>query len=273
MRRLIVNADDFGAGSATDRGILQAFRRGIVTSASLLANAPHTSGAAIMAEDAGLPVGVHLNLADGYPLTGPIPGLSTGNGRFPGKKQLRRILISGPPEPDAVRRELAAQIERIMELGLTPDHIDTHQHFFLFPSMTGLVLDLAGEYDIRALRMPLPAEDPADDPEGALGEELALYRRLAPALRKPLEQRSIRTPRGLFGMPRLNRFDRPALEQIIRQLPPGNWELMVHPGHVDRENPFGGPPREVELQALLGPHLDDLIAQHGIRLIDFGALQ
>lgn len=272
MRRLIVNADDFGAGSATDRGILQAFRQGIVTSASLLANAPHTSGAVTMAKDAGLPTGVHLNLADGCSLTGPIPGLTDDNGRFPGKKRSRRLL-SAPSAPEAVHRELAAQIERIMDLGLVPDHIDTHQHFFLFPSMTGLVLDLACEYDIRALRLPLPAESPADDPEGALGEELALYRRLAPALRKPLEQRSIRTPRGLFGMPRLNRLNRPALEQVIRQLPPGDWELMVHPGHVDRENPFGGPPREIELQALLGPHLDDLIAQHGIRLIDFGALQ
>jgi hypothetical protein len=41
-RRLIVNADDFGLTAGVSRGILDAHRRGIVTSTTLLVNRPLT---------------------------------------------------------------------------------------------------------------------------------------------------------------------------------------------------------------------------------------
>jgi len=269
--RLIINADDFGAGSGTDHGIMQAFSEGLVTSASLLANGPHSATAARMAKTEGLPIGVHLNLAEGRPLTGPIPGLTLDNGELPGKQGLRRAL-TGSPNLAAVYRELNAQIETLLSWGLTPDHLDTHQHFFLFPAVTELILELAEYNNIPALRLPLPAEQPADDPENDLGQELQLYRDLAPDARRILDRTLFTTPRGLYGMPELNRIDEKALERIIQQIPAGDWELMVHPGCPDPENPFSGKPREAELQALLSRDIADLVQRRNIRLINFGDL-
>ncbi len=270
--RLIVNADDLGSGTATDRGVLGAFQSGIVSSASLLANGPSFSEAAAAARDLGLPIGVHLNLSEGRPLSGPLPGLTTATGEFPGKRGLRRRLAAGAIAPEEIHRELAAQVERVLAAGLVPDHLDSHQHCILFPAVTGAVLRLAREFGIDALRLPNPAEPAAEDPPGRLGAELALYRRLAPAASRALRQAGVRTPDGLWGMPLLDRLDETALDALLRRLPPGDWELMVHPGYRDPGRHFAGKPRERELAALTSPAIRALLAEREITLIHFGDL-
>jgi len=270
-KELIVNADDFGAGKETDRGILQAFRQGIVTSASLLANGPNAAEAARMASASGLPVGVHLNLADGMALTGPISGLTDTTGRFPGKAASRHYLRKTPSSGD-LRRELAAQIDRVIKLGLTPDHLDSHQHCFLFPPVCDIIFELAETRDIPTLRLPKPAEPAANDPGGMLGEELAIYRELAPPAAAALRNRPLDSPLGLFGMPLLNRLDEEALLRTLELVPPGRWELMVHPGLTDDANPFGGRERERELDGLCAPRVRSRLAELSIQLITFGDL-
>ena len=76
MIALIVNADDLGVNTARDQGIFEAFEHGLVTSASLLANGESFANAANQAKVLGLPLGVHLNLADGIALNWPIKGLT-----------------------------------------------------------------------------------------------------------------------------------------------------------------------------------------------------
>jgi len=158
MIRLIVNADDLGSGASRDRGIFFAFRHGIVTSASLLVNGPGFAPAAREALACGLPTGVHLNLSEGKSLTGAIPGLTDAAGNFPGKAGLRNVLLNGSFDQAAVHRELLVQIVRVVAAGITPDHLDTHQHCLLFPALTGIVADVAAVTGIRALRLPFPAE-------------------------------------------------------------------------------------------------------------------
>src|SRR5689334_10835689 len=69
MRNLIVNADDLGWTAGVNRGIAEAHRHGIVTSASLLANGGAFADAVKTANELpGLGVGVHLNLSDGAPV-------------------------------------------------------------------------------------------------------------------------------------------------------------------------------------------------------------
>ncbi len=116
MIRLIVNADDLGSGLARDRGIFAAFTRGIVSSASLLANGPDFAPAAREAQACGLPVGVHLNLAEGHALTGPIAGLTDSAGTFPGKAALRNLLVTAQLDREAIHRELLAQVDRVVEV-------------------------------------------------------------------------------------------------------------------------------------------------------------
>ncbi|GAB6082782.1 hypothetical protein JCM30471_16960 [Desulfuromonas carbonis] len=271
MIRLIINADDLGSGPGRDRGILRAFRDGVVTSASLLANGPSFESAARAALEGGLPVGVHLNCSEGEPLAGPIAGLTDPRGAFPGKIELRRRLAAGTLPLPELRRELRAQLERTLATGLRPDHLDSHQHCGLFPAICRLLIELASEYRIPALRLPLPAEPAAADPAGELGAELALYRQLAPAACASIRAAGLFIPDGLWGMPLLDRLDLAALTRLLTELPAGNWELMVHPGEPDPGHPFSGPQRLAELAALCAPELRPLIASRGIELTSFGA--
>ncbi len=273
MISLIINADDLGSSKERDRGILQSFMQGIVTSASLLANGPSFLTAVAHIKEAGLPVGVHLNLADGTTLTGQIKGLTDSHGKLPGKQKLRHCLAVGACDHTAIRHELAAQIERLFQEGLHPDHLDSHQHCQLFPCITNMVAELAREYDISALRTSFPAEPAAQDPGGALGEDLTLYRQLARNAHKTTFDAGLKTPDGLLGMPLLNRLNTTSLCQLLGNIPEGCWELMVHPGYpCDQGVPFDGPQRQLELQALLSAEAKAVIARRQIRLGSFGDL-
>ncbi|MCM2263888.1 MAG: ChbG/HpnK family deacetylase [Desulfuromonadales bacterium] len=271
MIRLIVNADDLGSGVPRDRGILAAFTNGIVTSASLLANGPGFDLAAREALACQLPAGVHLNLSEGHALTGVIAGLTDTAGNFPGKVALRRLLLTGQLNREGVRRELLAQIEHVRAAGITPDHLDTHQHCLLFPALTGIIAEVAENSGIRALRLPQPAEATIPFAAQNLAEELALYRRLAPDTRQTLHARKLWTPDGLWGMPLLNQLNEATLAATLTSIPAGTWEMMTHPGYSDAGDPFGGLERETELQALTAPAIRQLIAERQIELTSFGA--
>jgi chitin disaccharide deacetylase len=272
MRRLIINADDLGSGSERDRGIFQSFSAGIVTSASLLANGPSFASAAAAARQLDLPLGVHLNLADGMPLRGAIPGLTTAAGAFPGKAGLRRYLAGAANDSAPLYRELAAQIEQVIAAGVVPDHLDTHQHFALFPAATAIVLALTTDFAIPALRLSAPAEPPAADPGGELGAEMALYRCLAPAFAAQVCASGLVTPDGLFGMPLLNRLNQETLIATLRRIPAGTWELMVHPGYPDGSSSFSGAERQAELVALTSPIIAVELDRCGITPISFREL-
>lgn len=269
MTGLLVTADDFGSGSGRNAGIAAAFTRGIVTGATVLANGPAVDEALRLARELDLPVGVHLNLSEGQALNGPIAGLTDAAGAFPGKAGLRAILTGSTFDTTAAARELSAQIARVRDAGLTPTHLDSHQHFALFAGATPLFIAAAHAAGIAAVRLPQPAEASQLDPCGALGTELALYRRLAPACAAALQRAGLRTPQGLYGMPLLNRLDEAALRAVISALPAGCWELLTHPGYPDPDDPFGGPERSRETAALTAPAVRTAIANHQIRLLSF----
>ncbi len=74
MRRLIVNADDFGFTSGVNRAIVEANEHGIVTSSTLMANGPAFEEAVKLAKTVpNLSVGCHVVLIDGQP-----PGIAHG---------------------------------------------------------------------------------------------------------------------------------------------------------------------------------------------------
>lgn len=273
MISLIVNADDLGSNPDRDRGILEAYTQGIVTSVSLLANGPSFTSAAAYVNKHKVPTGVHLNLADGIALCGEIKGLTGPNGELPRKNKLRECLEGGNCDQEAIRRELAAQIKRVLDHGITPDHIDSHQHCQIFPCITQMIVELSTEFGIKAMRTTCPAEPTEDDPQGKLGEEIALYRRFADNAQDAIHKANLCTPDGLYGMPLLNRLDETHLCQLLACLPEGKWELMTHPGYTsDTGNPFDGKQREIELHALTSKKALDMIRQRNIRLCNFGDL-
>jgi predicted glycoside hydrolase/deacetylase ChbG (UPF0249 family) len=273
MISLIVNADDLGSNPGRDRGILEAYSKGIVSSVSLLANGPSFISAAAHVSQHKVPTGVHLNLADGTTLSGEIKGLTGPDGELPEKNRLRECLEAGNCDQQAIRRELAAQIERIIDHGITPDHIDSHQHCQIFPCISQMIVDLSIEFGIKAMRTACPAEPVEEDPKGDLGKEITLYRRFARNAQDAIHKANICTPDGLWGMPLLNCLDETRLCQLLDNLPEGHWELMTHPGYTSNTgNPFDSKQREIELHALTSKKALDIIRQRNIRLCNFGDL-
>ncbi len=273
MAKLIINADDLGVGAETDRAILETFHKGIVSSASLLVNGASARMAAAQARDLGLPVGIHLNLSEGKPLGGPIVGLTQTGGDFAGKTGTRQRLASGTFDSKALRHEINAQIETALAWGLSPDHLDSHQHVFLFPGVTEAIIEAAQTFNIRRLRLPRPCLLHGVMPDPELQAEIVLYQQLAPAARDKIRWSKLTSPEGLFGLDCLNRLTTSLLAELLTDVPPvGCWELLVHPGHPDPDNPFSGPEREVEWRALTAKAMDAHIVELGIQLISYGEL-
>jgi len=132
LRNLIVNADDLGWTEGVNRGIAEAHRNGIVTSASLLANgAAFQSGVELARTTPALGVGVHLNLSDGAPVAERelVTTLLNARGQLEGKPESlllrlarRSVLLN------EIEQEWDAQIQKVRDVGIEPTHLDGHRH-------------------------------------------------------------------------------------------------------------------------------------------------
>ncbi len=249
-RHLIVNADDFGLTPGVSQGILEAHRRGIVSSTTVLANlapGPELDAAALACPDLG--VGLHVNLTWGAPVSpaATVPSLVDGDGRF--HRDLR--VVEERALPDEVRREVEAQVEAFRRrFGRAPTHLDSHHHVHRLAPIMEPVLGVA-----LAFRLPLRSQDAG--------------------FREGLRRHGIRTPDHFVG------GDGPeaywTLERLLDSLatlPLGVTELMCHPGRYDQALAYSryGRQREVELAALGDPEARATLERLDIRLQHFGTL-
>src|SRR5256886_2323900 len=157
MKNLIVNADDLGWTEGVNRGIFDAFRGGIVTSATLLANGTAFAEAVKAAKSApGLAVGVHLNLSDGAPVADPesVTSLLNDDGNFAeGPEGLLLKRARGGLILDEVEEEWDAQIQKVRDAGIRPTHLDGHKHVHMLPGLFEIALRLAKRHGIEAIRV------------------------------------------------------------------------------------------------------------------------
>lgn len=281
MRRLIVNADDFGLHAAVNRGILAAHTEGIVSSTSLMAGGAALDDAVRIAKQCPqLGVGVHLTLVGARPVlpVAEVSSLLDESGAFYGSYPLFiKRFLRGKIRLAEVERELAAQIDRIRMAGIQPSHLDSHQHLHVLPGIGGIVLDLARRFSIRAIRIPA-------EPVAFIGATPATVGRLAGRggltmlanlFRQHAAAAGIRTSDHFFGMLAGGQLTEPAILAILRRLPPGDSELMTHPGFADESlaDAFRWDYQwDAERQALTAPAVRALLAERQIRLISFREL-
>lgn len=272
MRRLIVNADDYGLTPGISRGILEAHARGIVTSTSALAVGPAFDVAARwLGDHPALGVGIHLALSgEDRPLLSAreIPTLIGRSGGF--CRDWRRFALRalrGAVDPCDVRRELAAQVERILAAGVRPTHIDAHQHLHLWPLVREEVLALAR-------RMALPIRVPRSTGRRPVGWLVNL---LAGRLAGRARGRGVRFPSLALGFDEAGRLDRPALTAALARLtaaPAAVAELGCHPGRPDADcaRYRWGYRWADEVEALCDPALASGLARAGVALARYDAL-
>jgi predicted glycoside hydrolase/deacetylase ChbG (UPF0249 family) len=248
-KTLIVNADDFGLTAGVSRGILEAHRRGIVTSTTLLVNRALDPGLLAELQSSGLGVGLHVNLTLGGPMSDPtrIPSLLDAEGRF--VRDAREV--AARVRPEEARIEIGNQIDAFRGLmGRFPTHLDSHHHVGRHAPLLELMLFFA-----RALKVPLRAQD---------AEVRAAARR-----------EKLRTPDHFMGESGPEPYWSPErVLEHLRTLPAGVSEFMTHPGYFDQDLAYSryGEQRETELHGLTDPRAREAIAREGIRLAHFGQL-
>lgn len=288
MKNLIVNADDLGWTDGVNRGIIEAFQNGIVTSASLLANGAAFAGGVEAARSApGLGVGVHLNLSDGLPVADreTVTSLLNDDGELSGGPEsllLRRARRGLPLEE--VESEWDAQIQKVRDAGITPTHLDGHKHVHMLPGLFEIALKLAKRHEVGAIRVSLEASSlraalssGAKKNSGMVmkqGVQARGLKLLARDAREQAARAGISTADYFCGIAQTGQLTREGVAQFVKSLPDGTTELMCHPGYVDeallktatrlRES------RQTELEILTDTGIRNLVASLGIRLIDYG---
>ena len=290
MKNLIVNADDLGWTDGVNRGILDAFHGGIVTSTSLLANGAAFAAAVKSAKAApGLGVGVHLNLSDGDPVADPesVTSLLNDDGKFADGpeslllKRARRGLIL-----DEVEEEWDAQIQKLRDAGIHPTHLDGHKHVHMLPGLFEIALRLAKSHGIDAIRVSLEESSlRAALSSGAnhrasvvmkQGVQARGLKLLARDARELAARGGIATADYFCGIAQTGELTRQGLERLLKSLPEGTTELMCHPGYADealeRTATRLQASRQKELEILTDTGIRNLVASQGIRLIDYGFL-
>jgi predicted glycoside hydrolase/deacetylase ChbG (UPF0249 family) len=269
MRRLIVNADDFGFTRGVNAGIVEACGNGVLRATTLMANGPAFDDAVERARQTPtLDVGCHLVLIGGRAVAPPYAPLPRSTQEL--LWRLARGLSAG-----AVEQEFSAQIEKILAAGLRPTHLDTHKHTHLAPPVLEAVLRVARRYNIPWIRRPF------DVPLPAVQGQATLRRRAINRALRPLQQRfgrriaanGCRATDHFAGFQLTGGYQARHLAELIQALPEGLTEFMCHPGYCDDE--LRASPtrlttsRETELHALQSDEIRATIDLAGVELTSF----
>jgi predicted glycoside hydrolase/deacetylase ChbG (UPF0249 family) len=257
LKRLVINADDFGFTPDVNAGIIHAHREGVLTATTLMANGEAFDDAVLLArETPTLDIGCHLVLVQGSSLV---------TGRLL-PETVRQLLLALSRRQIDVYQELRAQIEKILAAGLRPTHLDSHKHTHALPGIFRVVVRLAHEFDVPYVRLPFDATLPfARVPCGLARRRYCQWTR----------GYNVCMTDHFMGFRLTGSLTERSLAAAIRSLPIGLTELMCHPGFV-------GPAllqartrlkesRLRELEALTSPRIRELIAAQGVQLRDFSA--
>lgn len=294
MRRLIVNADDFGVTPGVNRAIVEAHQRGIVTSATMMAGARAFDDAAEQARSLAsgtwpFGIGCHIVLVDSIPLSPPaqIPSLiEAGDGIARFRETLGSFAtaaLTGRINPDEVEAEATAQMRRIQQAGVSPSHFDTHKHAHMFPSILRPLLRAAKACGITAVRNPFGPGDGLPLTRVATNLKLAkrfvqmsVLRSFAPGFRREVAHYGLRTTDGALGVQVTGILDLGLFVEIASNLPEGTWEFVCHPGYSDTD--LDGirtrlrASREQELEVLTSPEAKRALETRRVQLISYSEL-
>jgi len=243
VKKLIINADDFGITEGVTKGIIDSHADGVVTSTTLLMNVPFTEFALEQAKNyPELGVGIHLALTIGKPLISGIKSFTDSEGNFLKLSDYSRHDVAA--DLDELYEEWKAQMDHFIRLAKKlPTHIDSHHHVHCLPQHHDVVVQLAREYDL-----------PVRESEKILDTyEHAIFM-------------------GEFYGDDLN------VARITDELARDTkiMEIMCHPAYIDQktyEITSYSLPRMKEMEILRSDELRGFIRENGIELITFADLQ
>jgi predicted glycoside hydrolase/deacetylase ChbG (UPF0249 family) len=282
VRRLIVNADDFGLTQGVDQAVIELHRARALTSATLMATgAGFEQAVALTKQSDSLGVGCHVVLVDGTPVLPPseIPSLiddSSPNGTSfrPKLSNFVTDLLRGRISDLEIEAEANAQIRKLHDAEIHVTHIDTHKHTHIFPRVLRPLLRAALASGVKAIRNPF-------EPNWSLGAtanaghvrkmQVRLLRSQAAAFSEEVNRAGLLTTEGAIGVLATGTLDTQTIRNLLTSMPEGTWELVCHPGYNDaalqQQRTRLLASREVERTALL-----QTIPGASAELIHFGQL-
>jgi predicted glycoside hydrolase/deacetylase ChbG (UPF0249 family) len=206
-----VNADDFGMSTEVNRAIIEAFDKHLISSATLITNMPGFEEACELAHRHQLlgKIGLHLNLTSGYPLSTSIRRCSRfcdDAGKFRHRRTHFRL---SKDERCSLELEIAAQIKACLDHGICPTHLDSHHHIHTEWAIGAVVIAVAHQYGIKAIRLSRNC-----------GSGIDLLRRLY--------KLAYNTRLRVHGLRKTRYFGAPADIQKILPITSGDVEVMVH---------------------------------------------
>jgi len=274
-RYLIVNADDLGVSRSVNRAIFEAFERGIVTSASLMATGDEFDNAIDGAlARPRLGVGVHLVLHDERPVApvARIPALVGRDGRMKSLGSVVRALFFGRIPREQIEIEYAAQIERVRARGLQPTHLDSHCHLHALPALGRIVHELGAKNGIVCARRPEFSS--LSEFQGAPISRYPLSILITLSNKFGSKSDRLTTPDEFVGLVKSGEVDAAWVERALSKLTRGKIsELMVHPSDGsdggDADAKYGANRRRTEFEAVTAPQVRAALARYDVELVDY----
>lgn len=281
MKRLIVNADDFGLHSAVNQGIIEGYEKGCIRSTSFVAAGFAAEDAANLARmNLGLGVGIHLTLVAERPVLPPsqVPSLIGENGHLLADHTafIRRYMLGGI-RMEELYAECEAQILLARKMGVHLTHIDSHQHLHVLPHVIQVVLALAKQYGFTKMRLPAEPFLFTGGYPTSVGRYIAKcgLTSCTCIAKNAIHRAEISTPDFFFGMLAGGHLYTQHFLTILRALPDGVSEIMVHPGKDNRvldDIYHWNYHWEEELASVTSTEALKLIEEQQVRLISYEEL-
>jgi len=286
VRRLIINADDFGLTAGVNRAIVEAHQRGIVTSTTLMANSSAFEDAVRLAQaDSRWSVGCHVVLVDGQPLIDPsqlssLVVAKNGHAFRDGVAGFAVRALAGRIDSEQVEAETTAQIRKLQARGLAVSHVDTHKHTHMFPAALHGILRAARTCGHTAIRNPFEvvAANFARAQRGLWKRyaQMKTLGGLAGTFRRAVTKAGLKTPDGTLGIVATGHLNPDLFRNIADNMPEGTWEFVCHPGYLDHDLEAVRTrlrrQREEELAVLTSADARNALANRGIELISYHQL-
>ncbi|MEF3274182.1 MAG: ChbG/HpnK family deacetylase [Chloroflexus sp.] len=283
MRQLIITADDYGLCPEVNRAIEECLAAGALRATCVMTNQQaYTDAAHLRQRFPHASVGIHWTLTFGRPAAPPaqIPDMLAADGRMWPAPEFRRRWLVGRIAPEQVRIELQAQYERFVAVAGQPDFWNTHQNIHVLPGLFTLVVEVARQAGIPAMRSHRRITAPRHGSSLRYHLTHPVYwlkgqiiaRWVATAARQ-----GMRMPAGVVSTPGCGP-GKAAIEQIIPRVPWPNAapvELVVHPAIQVVPDMFGSltESRLREYEVFRDPALVKRLTNAGVQTVGFEVLQ
>jgi chitin disaccharide deacetylase len=264
---LIIHADDLGAAHSIDAASFEALDKGTISSASIMIPTPWVTEVATYAKARpNADLGLHLTITSEWETyrwgsvapADKVPSLLDSLGTFPSDV----APVVARAKPAEVEREIRAQIDRAIALGIRPTHVDSHMGaLFASPELFATYVRVA-----RAYRLPFLA--------------LRGDRRVKP--QAPLLESDILLDTVIIAGPDVprDRWKEYYLREIAN-LKPGVTELIVHLGRDDSElqavtvnhEPYGSAWRQRDTDVISSPEFRKALTDNRVIVITWRDLQ